>query len=60
MHTHTQRKIEVHVGATPNACRIGGSLLTPLKEPIRAVQKTQVFEETEGEREEGERERGRE
>ena len=36
-----QRKMEAYVGTTPHACRIGGSLQTPLKEPLRAVQKTQ-------------------
>ena len=35
-----QKKVEQHVGATPNASRIGGTLQTPLKDPIRAVEKT--------------------
>ena len=34
-----QRKLEQLVGACSNACRIGGSLQTPLKDPARAVQK---------------------
>ena len=34
-----QRKLEQLVGACSNACRIGGSLKTPLKNPVRAVQK---------------------
>jgi hypothetical protein len=36
-----QRKMEAYVGTTPHACRIGGSLQTPLKDPTRAVEKTQ-------------------
>jgi hypothetical protein len=36
-----QRKMEAYVGTIPHACRIGGSLQTPLKEPTRAVEKTQ-------------------
>jgi hypothetical protein len=34
-----QRKLEQLVSAYPNACRVGGSLQTPLKDPARAVQK---------------------
>lgn len=34
-----QKKVEQHVGATPNASRIGGTLQTPLKDPLRAVEK---------------------
>jgi len=34
-----QKKIEQLVGSTPSACRIGGTMQTPLKEPVRAVEK---------------------
>jgi len=36
-----QQKMEAYVGTIPHACRIGGSLQTPLKVPTRAVEKTQ-------------------